>query len=132
VAGTITNTEELKSLEQDLASRRSLPNVTWSLLREAAKYSTPVVDALRMAVGTLTMGRQETSEQEARTLVAAFPTIVGGYWRLRSGQEPLEPRETYRMPSIASIRSSVVTPVKLRPKACGASKPISTRCATTA
>jgi len=91
--GRLPEAEELKALKQDLASRRRLPSVTLSLLREAAKYSTPVVDALRIAVGTLTMGRQETSEQEARTLVAAFPAIVGGYWRLKSGQEPLEPRE---------------------------------------
>jgi citrate synthase len=91
--GRLPKTEEFQSLKQDLASRRRLPSVIVSLLREAAKYSTPVVDALRMAVGTLTIGRQETPEQEARTLVAAFPTIVGGYWRLRNGQEPLEPRE---------------------------------------
>jgi citrate synthase len=91
--GRLPKTEENESLKQDLASRRRLPSVTLSLLREAAKYSTPVVDALRMAVGTLTIARQETSEQQARTLVAAFPTIVGGYWRLRNGQEPLEPRE---------------------------------------
>jgi citrate synthase len=91
--GRLPKIEELKALKQDLASRRRLPSVTLSLLREAAKYSTPVVDALRIAVGTLTMGRQETSEQEARTLVATFPAIVGGYWRLKNGQEPLEPRE---------------------------------------
>jgi citrate synthase len=91
--GRLPETEEFESLKQDLASRRRLPSVTSSLLREAAKYSTPVVDALRMAIGTLTVGRQETSEQQARTLVAAFPTIVGGYWRLRNGQEPLEPQE---------------------------------------
>lgn len=91
--GRLANAEELKSLRKDLASRRRLPGATLSLLREAARYSTPVVDALRMAVGTLSIGRQEASEQEARTLVAAFPTIVGAYWRLRNGQEPLEPRD---------------------------------------
>jgi citrate synthase len=46
-----------------------------------------------MAVGTLSLGRRESPEGDARTLVAAFPAIVGGYWRLRNGQKPLEPRE---------------------------------------
>jgi citrate synthase len=32
-------------------------------------------------------------EEDALCVVAAFPAIVGGYWRLRNGQEPLDPRE---------------------------------------
>lgn len=74
-------------------SRRRLPRATVALLREAATEAAPVMDALRMAVGTLSLGRQESPEEDARTVVAAFPAIVGGYWRLRNGQEPLEPRD---------------------------------------
>ena len=91
--GRLPEPQELKELTVGLASRRRLPRATLSLLREAAAHSTPAMDALRMAAGTLSLGRHESPEQDARTLVAAFPAIVGGYWRLRNRQEPLEPRE---------------------------------------
>jgi citrate synthase len=90
--GRLPNAQELKELSVDLASRRRLPRATSALLREAAGNSTPAMDALRMAAGTLSLGRRESPEEDARTLVAAFPAIVGEYWRLRNAQEPLEPR----------------------------------------
>lgn len=91
--GRLPTLEELKALTANLASRRRLPPATLALLREAAGKATPVMDALRMAAGTLSLGRQESPEEDALTLVAAFPAIVGRYWRLKNGQEPLEPRE---------------------------------------
>jgi citrate synthase len=91
--GRLPNAQELSNGKKGLASRRRLPAATLALLREAAKQASPPMDALRMAAATLSLGRKESPEDEARTLVAAFPTIVGAYWRLRSGQEPIEPRE---------------------------------------
>ena len=90
--GSLPNARELQELAVDLASRRYLPPVTLALLREAARNAAPVMDALRMAAGTLSLGRAESPDEQARTLVASFPTIVGAYQRLSSGQEPLEPR----------------------------------------
>ena len=91
--GRLPNAHELKELSADLASRRRLPRATSALLREAAENATPAMDAVRMAAGTLSLGRRGSAEEDARTLVAAFPAIVGAYWRLRNGQEPVEPRE---------------------------------------
>jgi citrate synthase len=91
--GKLPNRGELKELSARLATRRRLPFATSALLREAAGNDVPVMDALRMAASTLSLGRRESPEEDALTLVAAFPAIVGGYWRLRNGQEPLEPRE---------------------------------------
>lgn len=90
--GRLPDKEDLESLKRDLASRRRLPIATSTLLRDAAKTSTPVMDAVRMAVSTLSLGRREAPEEEARTLLAAFPTIVGEYWHLTNRREPLEPR----------------------------------------
>jgi len=50
------------------------------------------MDALRMAASTLSLGRNGSVEDDARTLVATFPAIVGAYWRLLHGQDPVEPR----------------------------------------
>ena len=91
--GRAPNRRELNDLRARLASRRHLPPGALALLREAARNAVPVMDALRMAASTLSIGRSESPEEDALTVVAAFPAIVGGYWRLRNGQEPLEARE---------------------------------------
>lgn len=90
--GRLPNASELRDLTVALASRRCLPRATLTLLREAAKNAVPAMDALRMAAGTLSIGRTESPDENARALCASFPTIVGSYWRLRSEQEPLESR----------------------------------------
>src|SRR5262245_60986535 len=51
--GKLPNRRELKELRGRLASQRRLPPGTLSLLREAARNSVPVMDALRMAASTL-------------------------------------------------------------------------------
>lgn len=90
--GKLPDKKELSELTADLAARRPLPPATLQLLGEAAKHSVPPMDALRMAEGTLSMGRRESPDEDARTLVASFPTIVGSYWRLTNSEEPAEPR----------------------------------------
>lgn len=92
-SGKLPNAHELKTLSSTLASRRHLPAATLSLMREAARQKTPVMDTLRMAASTLSLGRVENPQEDAWTLVAAFPAIVGGYWRLKNGQEPVPIRE---------------------------------------
>lgn len=91
--GKLPGAAELAALKRDLSSQRPLPSATMALLRHAARESIPAMDALRMAASTLSLGRSESPEAAARTLVAAFPTIVGSYWRLQNKQEPVEPRE---------------------------------------
>jgi citrate synthase len=60
----------------------ALPPHSEMLLRSIVPQGVEVMDALRMAAGTL-------REEE---LPGAFPTIVAAYWRLLHGQEPLAPR----------------------------------------
>ena len=91
--GRLPSVAELETLTSALASRRRLPAATVLLMREAARHRTPAMDALRMAVSTLSLGRAENDQEDAWTLVAAFPAIIGGYWRLRQGLEPLDVRD---------------------------------------
>jgi citrate synthase len=90
--GALPNTRQLRELQTDLASRRRLSSATLDLLRKISQYPTPVMDALRMAASTLSIGRKESPEDEARTLVAAFPSIIGAFWHLSNKKEPREPR----------------------------------------
>ena len=50
------------------------------------------MDALRMAVPILSLGRAENPLNDAIAAIAAFPTIVGAYWRLRNGESPVPVR----------------------------------------
>jgi citrate synthase len=92
--GVLPGPSELAAFSRRLAARRALPAATLDLLRAAAVRWVPVMDALRMAAGTLSLaeGAGEDPREDAVTLVAAFPAIVASYWRLLEGKEPLAPR----------------------------------------
>jgi len=92
--GALPGSSELAAFTRRLAARRALPAATLDLLRAAARRRVPVMDALRMAAGTLSLaeGAGEDPREDAVTLVAAFPAIVASYWRLLAGKEPLAPR----------------------------------------
>jgi citrate synthase len=62
---------------------------TIALLRDAAARRVDPMDALRMAVGTLTAAGDLDA---AQVLVGAAPTIAAAYARLLRGAEPLPPR----------------------------------------
>jgi citrate synthase len=91
---TLPSRAQLAQLKADLAARRALPAITLEVLHAAAERQVSVMDALRMAAGTLSLqsGDMQAPYAEALTLTAAFPTIVAAYWRLRNGRTPLEPR----------------------------------------
>src|SRR5579862_2598076 len=73
-------------LHRDLPHRRSLPNETMALPKAVAGRRAPTMDALLMASPTLHVDHPEE-------VIAAFPTIVGTYWRLLHGQNPVPVRE---------------------------------------
>lgn len=92
----LPSAEQLTDFRQALAARRSLPEVTLTLLREAAARQMHTMDALRMAGASLDLRTESANEadvpvRDAMTMVAGFPTIVAAYWRLMQGEEPVAP-----------------------------------------
>jgi len=83
----LPSARQLETFRAGLAAERALAPAALGLLRECAERSIDPMDALRMAAGTISL----TSNDAAAT-VAAFPTIVAAFWRLRGGAEPLPPR----------------------------------------
>ena len=79
---------ELAGFREALAVRRPLSSATLDLLRSAAAEGTPAMDALRMAVDTLSL---DVSGDPALDLVARPPVIVAAYRRLLDGREPVAP-----------------------------------------
>jgi citrate synthase len=92
--GSLPTADELETFRADLASRRELPPGALELLRTAAAASVDGMDALRIAAGTVSLKRRPgaTDEDDARDLVAVFPTIVASWWRLLHGRDPIAPR----------------------------------------
>lgn len=88
----LPNKRQLAEFREALAARRELPAVTLDLLRAAAAQKTPVMDALRMAAGTLSLSAPRDEFEEQVGLVGRCATIVAAYWRLLNGQEPIAPR----------------------------------------
>lgn len=86
--GRLPNVAESASFARELAGRRELPAAALGVLKEAARAEASAMDALRMAAATLSLGGNEDPVEDAMTAIAAFPGIVGAYWRLRHHLEP--------------------------------------------
>jgi len=87
---------QLHDFRKSLAAHRLLPPATHALLEAAPPRRGEIMDALRMAASTLSLGADgagdsEDSERDALRLVASFPTIVAAYWRLLRGEKPIAP-----------------------------------------
>ena len=87
--GRLPGIRELDQFSADLARRRVLPDTALTVLERAAARQTPPMDALRMAVPLLSLGRKEDACEDALTAIACFPSIIGAYWRLRAGEKPM-------------------------------------------
>ena len=89
--GRLPSPSERTALAEALAARRALPEATQALLDDAARRAVPAMDALRMGVASLSLQAHAGSDREAAlddaiTLVAAIPTVIATYWRLREGR----------------------------------------------
>jgi citrate synthase len=88
---------QLAAFRRALSARRSLPGATLALLQAAAAQQVNPMDALRMAAGTLGLRaedeqRLDDPQRDAFAIVARFPTVVAGYWRLLHGLPVIAPR----------------------------------------
>ncbi len=90
--GHLPDPAEEQQFRARLASHRALPPAVQQVLVAAAREQAPAMDALRMAAALLSLGRDENPLEDGIAAIAAFPTIVGSYWRLRQGQLPVAVR----------------------------------------
>ncbi len=90
--GRLPDTGDHRAFAHALARRRALPPPALEVLRAAATSQAPPIDALRMAVPLLSLGRAENPLDDALTCIAALPAIVGSFWRFRNGLSPVAVR----------------------------------------
>ena len=85
--GDLPSSRQLGEFRADLAAKRALPAATMALLRECAHARVDPMDALRMAVDTISL-----VSNDATAIVASCPSIIAAFWRLGHGDEPIGPR----------------------------------------
>jgi len=85
--GDLPSASQLETFRDMLAAERGLSPATIAILRESARLDVDPMDALRMAADTISL-----TADDAPAIVAKFPAIVAGFWRLRTGGEPIAPR----------------------------------------
>jgi citrate synthase len=85
--GDLPSASQLETFRAALAAERGLSPATVAILRESARLDVDPMDALRMAADTISL-----TSYDAPAIVAKFPAIVAGFWRLRTGGEPIAPR----------------------------------------
>jgi len=85
--GELPSSRELDAFRAELAALRGLPPATMAILRECAVSRIDAMDALRIALGTVSL-----ASTEATAIVAIAPTIVAAFSRLTAGHEPIAPR----------------------------------------
>ena len=90
--GRLPTVAERLALARDLAGRRSLPPAVLQILQAASVAHASPMDALLMAAPLLRLDRAEDPRADALTAIAAFPAIIGAYWRLRHGEAPVPVR----------------------------------------
>ena len=90
--GHLPTDSQLSTFSHKLEEARNLPLPTLQVLEAAARKDLPTIDALRMAVSTLSLidpdpldNSLEANQNRAVQLVARGPLIVGNYWRLKQG-----------------------------------------------
>lgn len=107
--GALPTSRELTEFRAALTAARTLSPTAITLLRECARNAIDPMDALRIAVATLSLentrpdgdadadanmnaGADAADRAAAIAIVARCPTIVAAFWRLRRGLEPIAPR----------------------------------------
>src|SRR5215471_18628983 len=97
--GRLPTADEREDLTRAIAAQRALPETTMDLVREAAKKGAPPIDTLRMACAALSLDLRNPNDispgadfDNAKMLVARFPTVIAAHTRLVAGQEPIAPR----------------------------------------
>jgi len=85
--GDLPTDAELDAFRAGLAAHRELPQATLAILRECARVRLDSMDALRIALGTVSL-----VSADAVAIVALAPTIVAAYARIVDGKAPIPPR----------------------------------------
>ena len=97
--GELPNRSQLEELRKRLAAERPLSEEMLQMLRMLPADGNPMA-VLRTAVSALALydsqaddNSEEANRRKALRITAKMPTIVAAYDRIRSGKEPVQPRE---------------------------------------
>jgi len=88
---------ELDNFREKMNSSRALPDIAFTLLKQAALKKSHPMDAIKLALSTLIIdiGSTENLDEEANKdlamrLVGTIPTAITAYYRYLDGMEPIQ------------------------------------------
>ena len=97
--GELPTSKQLAALSEGLVMSRAIPDEVVTILRAFPDYSQPM-EVLRTAVSSLSAFDRNACYYshhanmcKAVRLTAQIPTVVAAYQRLRTGQDPVAPRD---------------------------------------
>jgi citrate synthase len=98
--GLLPDKRQLESFDRAVRAARDVPAFVFDSLKRLPKEAKPM-DVLQAAVPILAMAdpdledeSREGNVKKAIRLIARMPVVVAAYYRMRQGQEPLEPDES--------------------------------------
>ncbi len=96
--GELPNRSELNALQAEMRAARDLPEPALKALREIAPHAEGM-DILRMGASMLSIGDAElnsldldSNRRRAARLQAQMPALVAHSWRIKNGQELVQPK----------------------------------------
>jgi citrate synthase len=94
VHGRLPTETEHERFGTELAAQRELDETVREVLRQAASTERSPMTALRMGLAAADLDTDASEPLAvAKRVVAVVPTVVATFWRYRTGEEPLPPRE---------------------------------------
>src|SRR5689334_13687153 len=97
--GRLPSAAERDDLTRAIAAQRALPETTISSVVSGTEHGAPPNDTPRMACATLALDLRHPNDispgadfDNAKMLVARFPTVIAAHTRLTAGLEPIAPR----------------------------------------
>jgi citrate synthase len=116
--GDLPNSRQLGEFREVLARNCRIPQPAMELLVASAAAEVNSMDALRISAGALSLdfpsGEGEWAENVAA--IGRLPVLVAAYWRLRNGEQPVEPRPDlgYAANYLYMLRGQIPHPAHVR------------------
>lgn len=84
--------EDLLTYQKRMAKYRKIPSITVEVIKTLVEAKVRATEVLQAALGTLFIETIKATEDINEIILASMPTIVASYYRLKTGQNIVEPR----------------------------------------
>lgn len=84
--------DKLLAYQKKMAQYRKIPAITIDVIKTLVEAKVKATEVLQAALGTLFIETLKATDDINELILASIPTIVAGYYRLKTGKTIVEPR----------------------------------------